>query len=315
LNLEDVVNIIKESPSSLFYGAGVSVCAGGPSWRDLLLDLKNHFPEGIENDPFKYLDEIISFDDSNRKEVEDFLKSRLASISPNSDHKYLFSIPWRAVITTNYDHLPEAVGVTLDEKRQIIGISDPIELIDHRKTENLYCFKLLGDVRYSYNQGGWMVLSESDLFSSGERRTSFFNQFRNLAASGHVIYIGYSFNDNLIFKLLYQMKTVLGRFPWKGFAISPNKPDANTIKKLGAIGIDWVQGDLHEFILTCKKVFGEIPKSSPLEPACLTIHQRMIELDHSTLSNIHNKYSILNNELLRSGSLSFPHSSFASMPP
>ena len=156
---------------------GISKDCGGLDWSQLLTDLKKKFPSD-ETDPFKYMDEVIGFDNRNRPEIEEFIRDRLAAISPCADQKYLFSIPWRAVMTTNYDHLPEAVGITIDENRHVIPISHPEEQID-RRVDRLYCFKLLGDSKYSFPQGGWMVLSESDLFSASERRTRFFTQFRN----------------------------------------------------------------------------------------------------------------------------------------
>jgi hypothetical protein len=299
MDIDEVISIIKDSPSSLFYGTGVSSDCGGPSWKELLSDLKRKFP-GIEDDPFKYMDGIISFDDSNRKEIEDFLRTRLAAISPKDNQKYLFSLPWRAALTTNYDHLPDIVGITLDESRQIVPISDPAEQTDHRRVDRLYCFKLLGDVKFSSPQGGWMVLSESDLFSAGDRRIVFFNQFRNLATTGHIVYLGHSFEDDVVFRILSQMKTALGRFPWKGFAITPSEPNIRMKKKLDSIGIEWVKGDLDDFVIAAKKRFGEIPSSSPLQMGCLTIHQKTIDMDRSVLSNIHNKFSILHNELLQS---------------
>jgi hypothetical protein len=279
LNLEDVVTKIKESPSSLFYGTGICQDCGGPSWDELLSDLQKRFQGESSNDPFDYLEEIIQFDNSNRAEIEDYIRTRLSAISPQDDQKYLFSIPWRAVLTTNYDHLPDAVNITLDGSRQIIPISDPSEQIDHTRVDRLYTFKLLGDVKYSFSEGGWMVLSESDLFSASERRTVFFNHFRNLAKTGHIIYMGYSFKDNLVFRLLNHMKTVLGKFPWKGFAITPSEPDEKTRRKLKAIGITWIKGDLKEFVIKAKEVFGEIPKSSPVQFGCITIHRQTLEID------------------------------------
>ena len=299
MNLDELVAEIKRSPISLFYGAGVAITCGGPSWGELFSDIKSRFPEGKSDEFFTYMDEIIGFDDSNRAEVEEFVRTRLASISPQEDHRYLFSIPWRAVLTTNYDYLPEAINTTIDERRQIIAISDPKEQIDQTREDHLYCFKLLGDCRYNFLEGGWMVLSTSDLFSAAQRRTRFFEQFRNLATSGHIVYLGYSFRDDLVFLLLKQMKTVLRRFPWKGFAIMPSEPEADIKKKMELVGITWVKGDLKDFITATKKVLGKCPTSAPTGIGFLTVHRQTIELDRSILSNIWKKFFVLHNDLLK----------------
>ena len=67
------------------------------------------------------------------------------------------------------------------------------------------------------------------------------------------------------------MKTVIGKFPWKGFAIMPTQPKEKTKKKLDSVGIDYVKGDLKEFITAAKKVFTETPKSAPLELGCFSL--------------------------------------------
>jgi len=299
MNLNELVEDIRKSPTSLFYGAGVTISCGGLCWEGLFSSVKSQFPGGKSDDFFDYMQEIIGFDDSNRAEAEDFIRGRLASISPQNDHKYLFSVPWKAILTTNYDHLPESISVSIDGRRQIIAISDPDEQIDQTREDHLYCFKLLGDCKYSFPAGGWMVLSTSDLFSAAERRSRFFEQFRNLAASGHIVYLGYSFRDDLVFKLLGQMKIVLRRFPWKGFAIMPSEPDPDVKKKLESVGIAWVQGTLEDFVKAAKIAFGECPSSAPTGIGFFTIHRQIIELDRSILSNIWKKFSLLHDDLLR----------------
>lgn len=302
MNLDELALKMKGSLASLFYGSGVAIPCGGPSWDELFSALRSKFPGGSSDDFFIYMQEIIGYDNSNRAEVEDFIRERLASISPQTDQKYLFSIPWRAVLTTNYDQLPESVNATIDGRRQIMTIADPKQQIKQGREDHLYCFKLLGDCQYSFAEGGWMVLSTSDLFSAAERRTRFFQQFRNLATSGHIVYLGYSFKDDLVFLLLSHMKTVVRRFPWKGFAVTPSEPSPDVKKKLESVGITWVRGTLRDFIEASKKVFGERPSSAPTYVGALTIHRQTIELDRSTLSNIWKKFSLLHDGILRSPS-------------
>ena len=302
MNLDELVAEISRSPVSLFYGAGVTTTCGGPGWGELFSGIKSRYTGGKSEDFFTYMDEIIGFDESNRAEVEELVRTYLASISPQDVHRYLFSIPWRAVLTTNYDHLPEAINTTIDGRRQIMPIADPKEHIDQTKEHHLYCFKLLGDCRYSFPEGGWMVLSNSDLFSAAQRRSRFFEQFRTLATSGHIVYLGYSFRDDLVFLLLKQMKTVLRRFPWKGFAIMPSEPQPDIEKKMGSVGITWVKGTLEDFLVAAKNVFGECPTSAPTGIGFLTLHRQTIELDRSVLSNIWKKFTLLHNDLLKRSS-------------
>ena len=147
-----------------------------------------------------------------------------------------------------------------------------------------------------------MVLSTSDLFSESERRTNFFKKFRTLAISGHIIYLGYSFKDDLVFLLLSHMKKVLQTFPWKGFAIIPDEPDTETKKKLESVGITWVKGTLDDFVKSTKKIFGDTPKSGPVDVGCLTVHGQTVDIDRSVFSNIKGKFVLLHEDMIKSNS-------------
>ncbi|MCL5877549.1 MAG: SIR2 family protein [Candidatus Bathyarchaeota archaeon] len=302
MEIAEVVNLMRNSPISLFYGAGVSIDCGGPNWNQLTDVVKEKFPDKTETDFFQLMQSIIGYNDDHRKEVESIISKRLASISPTERQKYLFSIPWKAIMTTNYDRLPELVGVSLDGSRQIVSVSDPNAEVNQEKEELLYCFKLLGDYQYSYPQGGWMVLSNSDLISDSERRTNFFKQFRTLAVSGHIIYLGYSFNDDLVFLLLSHMRKVLHNYSWTGYAIMPHEPTETVAKKLTSVGITWVKGDLEIFVNETKKVFGDKPKSAPVDVGTMVIHGQAIDIDRSLLSNIKNKFMLLNEEMMSQNS-------------
>ncbi len=197
MELQEVIREIQTKPTSLFYGAGVSIGSGGPNNNQLFAAIKTRFPEGKAENFFGYLQEISDFDYSNRREIEQFVKDNLASITPQSEHEYLFSLPWRAILTTNYDRIPNLISKTLDDRRYIIPIVDPESQIDPTRPDLLYCIKLLGDVDNSYPVGGWMVLSDSDLRLAFNRHSVFFQLFRNLSSSGQMIYLGYFFKITL----------------------------------------------------------------------------------------------------------------------
>lgn len=296
MELTEIVDIIQSKAVSLFYGAGVSKTCGGPLGGELFDALRKNFKTTESDDFFLYLQELIGDDDTNRSEIEQFIIERLAVISPNESIKYLFSLPWRVILTTNYDHLPDLIDKTLDNNRIITTISDPmISSIDQTKAHNLYCFKILGDVKYQYPNNGWMVLTQRDLRYAYERRTKFIQLFRNLSTSGHIIYLGYSFKDNLVFDFLNEMKHILKRLPWKGFTISPNKPDEKILKRLHKFGITWVKGTLEELNSEARRKLGDIPFSAPSLVKNFTIHNIPIKLDHGTATNIWRKYKLLTN--------------------
>src|SRR6059036_3235715 len=120
LSIPGLASKIKDYSFSLFLGAGSSVPAGGPSSADLIRSLRLNF--SVTKEPlsfFELMDEIIGEDESMRHEADQFVRYSVNHIGVTPEHHYLFSLPWRAVLTTNYDDLPEIIGKTLDGKREI----------------------------------------------------------------------------------------------------------------------------------------------------------------------------------------------------
>ncbi|MHA1409504.1 MAG: SIR2 family protein [Candidatus Odinarchaeia archaeon] len=299
MELSELVEEIYRNRSSLFYGSGVSISCGGPAWSELLTSLKDRFNKNTTN-PFDLMQEIIGFNNVNRAEVESFIKERLAAISPNEDVKYLFSLPWKAILTTNYDQLPNHINTTLDESRIILTTSDKEE-IDRNNQNLLYCFKLMGDSESSFPKPGYMVLTNNDFSLAAERQIYFLNLFRNIATSGNIIYIGYSFKDNLVFRFLYMMKTLYQQYPWKGYAIIPSEPSEEILKQMTDFGITWVKGSLSKFVEISNKKFNTIPRSTLIDTNTIKIHRKVINLERSLFSNVYNQIQLLTDEKLTPG--------------
>ena len=294
MKLAEILSEMQKKPTSLFYGAGVCLDCGGPSGSQLFDAITQQFPGGNSTDFFEYLKEIIDFDNTNRNEIEAAIKQSLSLVSPRDEQKYLFSLPWKAIITTNYDRLPNLIVKTIDSRRLVVPVVNPETdfPIDPSKPDSLFCFKLLGDVDFSYPKGGWMVLSANDLKIAFDRRSMFFRMFHSLSATGHIVYIGYSFKDNIVFDLLQEMKFVLRTFPWKGFAILPEEPDKSTAAKMEKMGITWVRGTLREFIDEAKKIFGLIPTSASSIVNQFEIHHFPMRLERATVDNTWRKFKL-----------------------
>lgn len=300
MDIKEILGQMEKKPMSLFYGAGVSMDCGGPSGVQLLNSVKTQYPGGSSENFFEYMNKTIDFDNSNRNEIETWIRNHLSSISPNDEHRYLFSLPWRAILTTNYDRLPNLVLKTIDGRRVIAPVvnSNSDYPIDQGRPSILYCFKLIGDVDYSFPNGGWMVLSSNDLKLAFGRRRMFFQMFNSLASSGHIIYIGYSFRDNLVFDLLQEMTYVLRSLPWKGFAITKSEPSSDALGKMKTLGITWVKGSLKEFVDAAKSVFGETPVSAPSVVNQFYVHNFPMRLERATVDNIWRKFEIFDVTML-----------------
>jgi GTPase SAR1 family protein len=293
MRMSELLSYLKNREFSLFLGAGASLSGGGPTSAQLMDAIKTKYPIAADEvDFFDVFDKILK-DEKERPAVEDFLRSLLVSMTPNNENRYLLSLPWKAVVTTNYDRIPDLVDTTLDGNRtlQTIVADDP--RVDIRKEDNLYCFKVFGDMAFSYPQEGHMVLKNSDRRRAYTRQANFFSLFRDLAKSGIIVYMGYSFGDELVFDLLEDMLYKARAFPHRGFAIIPNAPSKENLEKMKKCNIEWIQGTLREFIDEAKKIFGEIPQSCSISVNPLKVHGKIIELERSTLSNIREQVKLV----------------------
>ncbi|MCG9127273.1 SIR2 family protein [Candidatus Poribacteria bacterium] len=137
---QDLIKIIKSGEAVLFVGAGSSVRVGYPTWENLLKELKNEVIKlnNRHGSNTKYKEQFeLSFSDCS----EDFLDcaeklkteiykinsgekryynwlSRIFADKESTDdfHTILLSLPFRGILTTNYDSVLEAVLAKIDKK-------------------------------------------------------------------------------------------------------------------------------------------------------------------------------------------------------
>jgi len=294
MTIADLMGYLKNREFSLFLGAGASVSGGGPTSGDLLDAIKAKYPI-VENEQnfFALFDKILK-NEKERPAIEKIIRDILVNVEPTDDSRYLLSLPWKAVLTTNYDRIPELVDTTLDGIRTIDTQVNDMPSVDIRKEEHLYCFKLFGDMSVSYPQEGYMVLTNSDRRRAFTRQANFFSLFKDLAKSGIVVYLGYSFGDELVFDLMEDMLFQERTFPHRGFAIIPSKPTDEALEQMKDYHIDWVQGSLKDFVLECKRTFGDRPQSCSVSLNPIKIQGKMIELERSTISNMRGQVKVVN---------------------
>jgi hypothetical protein len=93
----------------LFVGAGIGShlfrdAAPAPDGRTLARELADNFKidVGASLDLAK-VSQIVEIRKGGRTELETFLKKRLCSLQPDVAFRWLCTIPWKAIYTTNYD--------------------------------------------------------------------------------------------------------------------------------------------------------------------------------------------------------------------
>lgn len=293
MNFPELARKIGTSPTSLFLGAGSSLMAGGPNGSQLVESIQLEYKK-TQNDFFKLLEDVIGIDDAGRAPVEIFIRKALALIHPTDFHRYLFSLPWKAVLTTNYDQLPDMMGKTIDGSRTFKTIVRPYDDVNVERLDTLYCFKLFGDVVIKYPDDGCMVLTETDRRQAYSNQSEMYKRFHDISTTGSIVYIGYSFKDSLVFDILADMRRILRGVSWPGYAIMPHQPSPDILEKMRQSKIEVIVGTADEFINECKKVHSTIPKSAQIEVHHTLIHRLLLSLGRDVESNISGKYRFLN---------------------
>lgn len=196
---------IKESNTILFLGAGASV----GEKRYLSKELIEYYESKINkklNEPniTKWLD-ILSADDSfSRTHFDNFVQELLQKLSITDAHRIMAGIPWREIITTNYDLLVERA---FDE---IMSSSQKIYDIKSIRNQKQYNYREANtEVRYIKLNG---CISDKSLyplaFTTDDFRklNSFYklvlNDLKNISHEIQFLSMGYSFTDDFGKELL-----------------------------------------------------------------------------------------------------------------
>lgn len=211
----------------LFVGAGLSrgaVRSNGcrlPDWKGLLLELVEWMKRNLVgfNDKL-YIEEIIASIESNKlleaaqalqDEMEPvdlarFYKSvfRDESLRPTDMHFLLPNIPFRAILTTNYDKLIEMAHFERGKHFPVYtqrNIADAINDRDH------FICKLHGDVDYPET----MVLGYKDYNELVALRREYTKFLENIILNNLILFVGYSANDPDLTLVLNNLTVIFGQ--------------------------------------------------------------------------------------------------------
>ncbi len=205
---QQFVDNIKSGKSSLFVGSGLSVGAGLPTWKGLLLELIEEVKKlpfdttramddymKLINDPSKYL--LLAQDIKNMlvPSFYDIMERRFndANLKPTNIHKALLSIPFSFVITTNYDRLIEKAFVSLTgEIPATLTHSNSRDIAYKIWNKEFFILKAHGDVFVRKDE---IVMTESDYRDILFKNPGFQSALQVIFSSKSIVFIGTSFTD------------------------------------------------------------------------------------------------------------------------
>lgn len=190
---------IKEGNTILFLGAGASVGEKRYLSKEIIEYYELNINKRVnESNITKWLDILSAEENFSRTHFDNFVQQLLQKLTVTEGHRIMAGIPWREIITTNYDLLAERA---FDE---IISTSKKIYDIKPIRNQKQYNYREANsEVRYIKLNG---CISDKSLYPLAfttddfKRLNSFYklvlNDLRNISHEIQFLSMGYSFSDD-----------------------------------------------------------------------------------------------------------------------
>lgn len=193
-------NSIETQNCVLFVGAGVGChyksTSGGcaPTGSELCKLLCDKFQ--IPYQPHYQLSQIAEFVEikKGRKELEAFISSTLNALEPDETFRWITSVRWKSIYTTNYDNCIERTYQLCSK-----ALQNPVSF---SITSDLRHFQPIIDVPIFHIHGYLLsgtvpniIITRSDYARFRLKRKMLFDSLKNEMATASILYIGYSNTD------------------------------------------------------------------------------------------------------------------------
>lgn len=229
-----LIENIKDDLCVVWCGAGLSFLEGFPTWAELILRLVEACSEN--NLSTADLDELNQLQDSSYyDDVADFCRDFLGEaqyrkflhklfddtppFSPSSViHQKLLDIPFSAILTTNYDKLIErAYAHRKSAIPHVFTNHDTGSLWPCFARNEFFILKIHGDI----DRPETIVLSSSDYTKHVFGNLPFIQFVQRLLTAKSVFFIGTSFTEPYILRLLEETRFLTAGVGLQHFALLP----------------------------------------------------------------------------------------------
>lgn len=224
--LSTVCNRIENGRCVLFVGTGLSMSSGAPSAAALASELCREFAPDLDpSQGLQWVTELLQARHTlDRLDIDSWIAHRLDGLQPSSAHLMLPRFHWPAIYTTNYDCLIEkgynAQPAKLQRLKFVRNSTDEFDLNDPTLVS---LFKVNGCISLLQDPSAPLVLSTSDFRRSEPNRREMLKRLGDLQRSSTWLFIGYSFQDNIILDILREMQQAIGQpLIRRSYAVLPN---------------------------------------------------------------------------------------------
>lgn len=184
----------------VFMGAGVSVAAGVPGWRQLLAQIGTEL--GASPTELAAMGDLDPRDQATllqRQYPDGFARAvekAVAAERPALLHGLLASLPVKEFVTTNFDTLFESAATTADRSLAVIP-GNPVRANDR------WLLKLHGTL------GKDLILTRRDYLGASTRHVALRGLVQAMLMTRHMLFVGYSLSDEDFHQLVHEVRSSL----------------------------------------------------------------------------------------------------------
>lgn len=220
--IKDYGNKVLNGEGALFVGAGASRAAGFVDWRGLLMEVADDLELSIDKEhDLLALAQFHVNDKGGRANLDDRLIDAFTrDAAPTPTHEILARLPIDTVWTTNYEQLLEqayrGAGRRVEVKLSIQNLAQA------RKGRDVTIYKMHGCVTQSHEA----VLTKQDYELYDVKRRLFTDSLKGDFIEKTLLFIGFSFSDPNVERILSKVREQLGQNCRPHFWITRRTPTA-----------------------------------------------------------------------------------------
>lgn len=210
-DIEEIAEQLSQRNIVLFIGAGLSIGAGLPSWRELIRPLADDIGYDIPNDAALTSEHLLNgtqyFENEHgRHSLISYLCSTLATYNlvPTIVHDQIIKLPVQTIFTTNYDNLLEKAFSRRSIPHKVIV--DELELV-YQTHDMVQIIKLCGDCQRPLT----ISVTKRDFHNYFPNRPRLKEHMRTALETHRVLFLGYGLNDPFFNQIWDQIGETFGK--------------------------------------------------------------------------------------------------------
>ncbi len=259
MKYKKIIEQIRRENVTLFVGSGCSIASNAPSSKELTNKIWSLLKPDYQDDDIKnILQEVSEYlviqENNNRTKLNNVLIDAFKDLKPSSFHQKLLQVPhFHTIITTNYDSLIES-AYTLDYFQVIANNSELVSA----NSQKVHLLKIHGDTKHLKD----IVITKTDYrhFLESPKNSLLWNRVIAEFTSKHIVFIGYSADDQNILNLIESIKKRCDTDIKQMFLIAPALKKVQE-ERMKNMGVNIIKGTGDEFLETTiaalKESFGE----------------------------------------------------------